>query len=129
MGITKAHNREELNTAIDTALREDDKVVFEEFIDGQEVECAAIGNPDNPQEVASMTDEKKQLLKDIFWEMNEISYETEEKVAEKMAANIDTYWKPFAAFDKTTISQSVSLSLKLSARRCCACSTARFRTV
>ena len=51
MGITKAHNREELNTAIDTALREDDKVVFEEFIDGQEVECAAIGNPDNPQEV------------------------------------------------------------------------------
>jgi hypothetical protein len=27
----------------------------------------------------SMTDEKKQLLKDIFWEMNEISYETEEK--------------------------------------------------
>ena len=51
VGITKAHNREELNTAIDTALREDDKVVFEEFIDGQEVECAAIGNPDNPQEV------------------------------------------------------------------------------
>ena len=51
MGITKAHNHEELNTAIDTALREDDKVVFEEFIDGQEVECAAIGNPDNPQEV------------------------------------------------------------------------------
>lgn len=36
-------------------------------------------DPDNPQEVASMTDEKKQLLKDIFWEMNEISYETEEK--------------------------------------------------
>lgn len=36
-------------------------------------------DPDNPQEVASMNDEKKQLLKDIFWEMNEISYETEEK--------------------------------------------------
>ena len=36
-------------------------------------------DPDNPQEVASMDDEKKQLLKDIFWEMNEISYETEEK--------------------------------------------------
>ena len=29
-----------------------------------------------------------------------------EQVAEKMASNIDTYWKPFAAFDKTTISQS-----------------------
>ncbi|MGN0398553.1 MAG: DUF2194 domain-containing protein [Blautia sp.] len=31
-----------------------------------------------------------------------------EKVAEKMAAHIDTYWKPFAAFEKTTISQSDS---------------------
>ena len=31
-----------------------------------------------------------------------------EKVAEKMAAHIDTYWKPFAAFDKTTITQSDS---------------------
>ena len=31
-----------------------------------------------------------------------------EKVAEKMAENIDTYWKPFAAFDNTTISQSDS---------------------
>lgn len=31
-----------------------------------------------------------------------------EKLAEKMAANIDTYWKPFAAFDKTTISESDS---------------------
>lgn len=36
-------------------------------------------DPDNPQEVVSMTDEKKELLKDIFWDMNEISYQTEEK--------------------------------------------------
>ena len=34
-------------------------------------------DPDNPQEVASVTEEKKQLLKDIFWEMNDISYHTE----------------------------------------------------
>lgn len=27
-------------------------------------------------------------------------------VAEKMAANMDTYWKPFSAFEKTTITQS-----------------------
>lgn len=33
-------------------------------------------DPDNPQEVASLTDEKKQLLTDIFWEMNDISYHT-----------------------------------------------------
>lgn len=31
-----------------------------------------------------------------------------EKMAEKMTVNVDTYWKPFAAFDKTTISQSDS---------------------
>ena len=31
---------------------------------------------DNPQEVASLNDEKKQLLTDIFWEMNDISYRT-----------------------------------------------------
>lgn len=29
-----------------------------------------------------------------------------EKVAEKIAANILTYWRPFATFDKTTISES-----------------------
>ena len=34
--------------------------------------------------------------------------DTWEKLAEKMAAHIDTYWKPFAAFDKTTISESDS---------------------
>ena len=34
-------------------------------------------DPDNPQEVASITEEKKQLLTDIFWEMNDISYRTE----------------------------------------------------
>lgn len=31
-----------------------------------------------------------------------------ENVAEKMSANMDTYWKPFSSFDKTTISQSDS---------------------
>lgn len=34
-------------------------------------------DPDNPQEVATMDDTKKHLLKDIFWEMNEISNRTE----------------------------------------------------
>lgn len=29
-----------------------------------------------------------------------------QNLADKMAANIDTYWKPFSAFDKTTVSQS-----------------------
>ena len=34
-------------------------------------------DPENPQEVATLNDEKKQLLTDIFWEMNDISYRTE----------------------------------------------------
>ena len=33
-------------------------------------------NSDNPQEVATITDEKVELLQEIFWQMNEISYET-----------------------------------------------------
>lgn len=36
-------------------------------------------DPDNPQGVATMDDNKKQLLTDIFWEMNEISSRTESK--------------------------------------------------
>ena len=34
---------------------------------------------DNPQEVATMDEGKRQLLKDIFWEMNSISSRTESK--------------------------------------------------
>ena len=34
-------------------------------------------DPDNPQEVATMNDGKKELLKEIFWAMNEISHRSE----------------------------------------------------
>ena len=34
-------------------------------------------DPNTPMEAASMTDEKLQLLKDIFWQMNEISHNTQ----------------------------------------------------
>lgn len=34
-------------------------------------------DPDNAMEVATMDEEKKQLLTDIFWAMNDISYRTE----------------------------------------------------
>ena len=36
-------------------------------------------DPDNPMEVATVDETKKQLLSDIFWEMNEISSRTESK--------------------------------------------------
>ena len=32
-------------------------------------------DPNNPQEVATVTSEKQQLLEEIFWQMNEIDYE------------------------------------------------------
>ncbi len=51
VGISKVKDRAGLRAAIATALAEDDKVIFEEFVDGQEVECAAIGNPEDPATV------------------------------------------------------------------------------
>lgn len=44
VGISKAHNEEELKKGIEIALREDKKAVLEEFIDGFEVEVAVLGN-------------------------------------------------------------------------------------
>ena len=44
VGISKVLDRYSLRTAIEMALREDNKLVFEAFVDGQEVECAALGS-------------------------------------------------------------------------------------
>ncbi len=44
VGISKAHNRDELIKAIEIAAREDSTIVIEENIDGLEVECAVLGN-------------------------------------------------------------------------------------
>lgn len=44
VGISKAHNQEELIKGIEVAFKEDKKVVLEEFIEGYEVECAVLGN-------------------------------------------------------------------------------------
>jgi D-alanine-D-alanine ligase len=46
VGISRAANAEELSKSIEVALHEDKKLVFEEAVDGQEVECAAIGLED-----------------------------------------------------------------------------------
>ena len=47
VGVSKARSREELLHALEAALKYDKKVLVEEFIDGQEVEVAVLGN-DNP---------------------------------------------------------------------------------
>lgn len=45
-------------------------------------------DPDDPQEVATVDDSKKAILKDIFWQMNEISSRTESKT-EKVITETD----------------------------------------
>ena len=46
-------------------------------------------DPDNAQEVATMDDTKKQLLKNIFWEMNEISTRTDTKTETQITETDD----------------------------------------
>ncbi|MDO5602076.1 MAG: D-alanine--D-alanine ligase family protein [Oscillospiraceae bacterium] len=43
VGISKAVDRPALEKAVALAFQHDDRVVFERFVDGQEVECAVIG--------------------------------------------------------------------------------------
>ena len=46
VGVGKAHDRDELKSAIENALKFDRKVLVEENIDGHEVECSVLGNED-----------------------------------------------------------------------------------
>lgn len=46
-------------------------------------------DPDNAMEVATMTDEKKLLLTDIFWAMNDISYRTETRTETEIVESDD----------------------------------------
>jgi D-alanine-D-alanine ligase len=46
VGITKAHDEEELAAAVALARQHDDKVLIEELLDGVEVECGVLGNRD-----------------------------------------------------------------------------------
>lgn len=48
VGISKAHDRQELAAALQTAAAYDRKLVVEAFIDGREIECAVLGN-DRPE--------------------------------------------------------------------------------
>ncbi|HEX7444237.1 MAG TPA: D-alanine--D-alanine ligase family protein, partial [Acidimicrobiales bacterium] len=44
VGVTKAHDRPELEAALELALRYDECLVIEEAIEGREIECAVLGN-------------------------------------------------------------------------------------
>jgi D-alanine-D-alanine ligase len=54
VGITKVREESELQGAVDLALRHDEKVLIEEFVDGVEVECGVLGNK---QPIASVPGE------------------------------------------------------------------------
>ena len=44
VGISKARDEAELETAVELARKHDDKVLIEEFVPGTEVECGVLGN-------------------------------------------------------------------------------------
>jgi D-alanine-D-alanine ligase len=48
VGISKARNREELQSALLLAAQYDTKVLVEKFVDAREIECSVLGN-DNPR--------------------------------------------------------------------------------
>ena len=89
-GMTMQTVVQEINTEYDTKLDEEKASVFYDVLemsgsravwkDVLAVYSVKVNtDPDNPQEVATMDENKKQLLKDIFWEMNTISSRTETK--------------------------------------------------
>jgi D-alanine-D-alanine ligase len=56
VGISKAHDEGELETAVALARRHDEKVLVEEFVAGTEVECGVLGNL-RPAPIASVVGE------------------------------------------------------------------------
>ena len=56
VGISKAHDEAELETAVALARRHDEKVLVEEFVAGTEVECGVLGNL-QPAPIASVVGE------------------------------------------------------------------------
>ena len=56
VGISKAHDEAELETAVALARRHDEKVLVEEFVAGTEVECGVLGNL-RPAPIASVVGE------------------------------------------------------------------------
>jgi D-alanine-D-alanine ligase len=56
VGISKAHDEAELQTAVALARRHDEKVLVEEFVAGTEVECGVLGNL-RPAPLASVVGE------------------------------------------------------------------------
>lgn len=99
-GMTMQTVVREINTEYDTRLDEikngtaydvlemsGSRAVWKEVLAVYSVKTTT--DPDNPQEVATMDESKKELLSDIFWEMNEISSRTETKTETEITESDD----------------------------------------
>lgn len=89
IGITKAHNKDELTIGIKEAFKNDNKVVIEENIVGNEIGCAVIGN--NSLDVGEL--DEIELKVDFFNFKEKYSLETSKiylpaRVDEKMTIKI-----------------------------------------
>lgn len=91
---------QEINTEYDTKLQAEkdavtydvlemsgSRAVWKDVLDVYAVKTNT--DQDNPQEVATMDDGKKQILTDIFWEMNQISSRTESKTETQISETDD----------------------------------------
>lgn len=99
-GMTMQTVVQEINTEYDTKLQaEKDTVSYDvlEMSGSRAVwkEVLAVyavktnTDQDNPQEVATMDESKKQILTDIFWEMNQITSRTESKTETQITETDD----------------------------------------
>ena len=76
-----------LSNAYDAVEMSGSRAVWKEVLAVYAVKTTT--DPNEPQEVATMTDEKKQLLKDIFWTMNVISSSTETRQVTEIIESAD----------------------------------------
>lgn len=101
VGVGKAHNREELLSALLEAGRFDRKILVEEFIDGHEVECSVLGN-ENPK--ASVVGEIMPTVEfydfDAKYNDNTTELQIPAKISDEVSEKIREYAiRAFSAID------------------------------
>lgn len=68
-------------------------------------------DPDNPMEVASITDEKRGIIADIFWQMNDISYHTRTHTEEYSVETVDENGEIIVTYEtETTVTLYIEVS-------------------
>jgi len=101
VGISKAHNRDELNRALHYAAEFDRKIIVEKMLSGREIECAVLGN-DEP--IASVPGEIRPCAEFYDYEakyvLNDSKLEIPAVLSEKTTAKVrDLAVQAFKAID------------------------------